>query len=89
MYGLTISTLISIDGLVVLIILIDGLIASKLMVPIIPFGGSAASTIFIEILFDGTIASIIKASSGGVVIFSTFIKTSSCGLLPPFNEDEA
>lgn len=48
-----------------------------LMVPIIPFDGSIALAIFTEALSDGTIASITKALSNGVVMCSISIRTSS------------
>lgn len=65
-----------VGGLIVPIIPAGGLIVDELVVPIISFGGSIISVIFTEILFGGTTAFPIKASSGGVVMFSIFIETS-------------
>lgn len=84
MWGFTASTLISVDGLVVPIILAGGSIAGGIIIPIILangeavgelvepiiiFSGFVTSIVSIEILYDDTIVFTTKASSDGMVIY--------------------
>lgn len=89
MWGFTTSTLIFAGGLVVSIIHANGSIVGGLVVPIILIDGLVASIVSSKILSNGMISSTTKASFGRVVIFSTSIKNSLSGSLSPFSEDGA